>query len=114
LAKQFEEVFVPDSSEPVRIPRGSDALYLLQRLRDESHRFAITYHRQLRNKRMTASVLDDVPGLGPTRRKRLVKELGGMKAVRTATLDELLALSWLPDAVARATWDHLHAPAARR
>ncbi|MEZ5263207.1 MAG: excinuclease ABC subunit UvrC [Acidimicrobiales bacterium] len=104
LAKQFEEVYLPGRSEPVRIPRQSEALYLLQRLRDESHRFAITYQRQLRNKRMTVSWLDGITGLGPTRRKRLVRELGGTKAVRTASLEDLKALSWLPDAVAEAVY----------
>jgi excinuclease ABC subunit C len=104
LAKQFEEVFVPGRSDPIVIPRQSEALYLLQRLRDESHRFAITYHRQLRQKRMTKSFLDDIPGLGPTRRKRLVKELGGVKAVRQAELDQLKDLSWLPDKVADAVY----------
>ena len=84
LAKQFEEVFVPGQADPIRIPRTSEALYLLQRIRDEAHRFAITYHRQLRGKRMTASVLDDIPGLGPARKKRLVKELGGVNAVKAA------------------------------
>jgi excinuclease ABC subunit C len=102
LAKQFEEIYVPDRPDPIRLPRQSEALYLLQRLRDESHRFAITYQRQLRNKRMTVSWLDDIPGLGPTRRKRLVQELGGVKAVRLASLETLQSLSWLPDAVARA------------
>ena len=108
LAKQFEEIFVPGRSEPIRIPRQSEALYLLQRLRDESHRFAITYHRQLRNKRMTKSVLDDIPGLGPARKARLVKELGGVKAVKNATEDDLVSLSWLPDDVAKRVWHHLH------
>ena len=65
LAKRFEEVYLPGQTEPVRIPRDSEALYLLQQVRDEAHRFAITYHRQLRDKKMTTSVLDDVPGLGP-------------------------------------------------
>ena len=110
LAKQFEEVFVPGRADAIRIPRQSEALYLLQRLRDESHRFAITYHRQLRDKRMTKSSLDDVPGLGPVRRKRLVKELGSVKKVKAATIDELQALSWLPDDVAQNLWDHLHRP----
>ncbi len=69
LAKRFEEVYLPGpESDPIRIPRDSEALYLLQQVRDEAHRFAITYHRQLRDKKMTTSVLDDVPGLGPTRR----------------------------------------------
>ena len=85
LAKQFEEVYLPGQADPVRIPRQSEALYLLQRIRDESHRFAITYHRQLRDKRMTKSVLDDVPGLGPARRKRLVKEMGSVRKVKAAT-----------------------------
>ena len=110
LAKQFEEVFVPGNPEPIRLPRQSEALYLLQRIRDESHRFAITYHRQLRDKRMTKSVLDDIEGLGPSRKKRLMKEFGGVKAVREATLDELRAFSWLPDAVADNVYAKLHAP----
>ena len=84
LAKRFEEVFVPGRSDPILLPRGSEALYLLQRVRDESHRFAVAYHRQLRSRRMTGSVLDDIPGLGPARRKRLVKEMGGVRAVQRA------------------------------
>ena len=91
-----------------RISRQSEALYLLQRLRDESHRFAISFHRELRGKRMTTSVLDGIPGLGETRRKRLVKELGGVKAVKQATLDELQALPWLPDKVAAAIHTKIH------
>ncbi|MFP5580283.1 MAG: excinuclease ABC subunit C, partial [Acidimicrobiia bacterium] len=87
-----------------------EALYLLQRLRDESHRFAITYHRTLRDKRMKQSVLDDVPGLGPTRRKRLLKEMGSMRKVKAATLEELQAFSWLPDTVAENVWKQLHGP----
>jgi excinuclease ABC subunit C len=108
LAKRFEEVFVPGQADPVNIPRGSEALYLLQRVRDEAHRFANTYHRELRGKRMTTSVLDGVPGLGPTRRTRLVKELGGVNAVKKASLETLLGLPWLPDAVARAVYDKVH------
>jgi excinuclease ABC subunit C len=111
LAKRYEEVYVPGIADPIRIPRQSEALYLLQRIRDEAHRFAITYHRQLRGKRMTRSVLDDVPGLGPVRRKRLLKELGGIRAVRTASIEELKALPWLPDAVAEAVYDRIHTPA---
>ena len=110
LAKRFEEVYVPGRSEPISIPRQSEALYLLQRLRDESHRFAITFHRELRDKRMTKSVLDDIPGLGPVRQKRLVKELGSVKKVRQASLAELQALTWLPDPVAEAVFDKVHRP----
>jgi excinuclease ABC subunit C len=111
LAKQFEEVYRPGRPDPVRVPRGSDALYLLQRIRDEAHRFAIGYHRQLRGKRMTTSVLDGIPGLGPTRKARLVRELGGVGAVKTASLATLQALSWLPDPVAQAVHDRIHGPA---
>jgi excinuclease ABC subunit C len=113
LAKRFEEVFVPGVADPIRIPRQSEALYLLQRIRDEAHRFAITYHRQLRGKRMTKSMLDDVPGLGPTRRKRLITELGGVKAVKEASVEQLRALSWLPDAVASAIYEKVHGVSAR-
>jgi excinuclease ABC subunit C len=108
LAKRFEEVYVPGEADPIRIPRQSEALYLLQRIRDEAHRFAITYHRQLRGKRMTTSVLDGIPGLGEVRRKRLVKEMGGVRAVQQASLEELEALSWLPDAVAEAVHAKVH------
>ena len=108
LAKQFEEVFLPGQADPVRIPRQSEALYLLQRVRDEAHRFAITYHRQLRAKRMTRSALDDIPGLGPTRKARLLKELGGVGAVKKASAESLHALAWLPDRVAEAVYAKLH------
>lgn len=112
LAKQFEEVYLPNDPDPIRLPRSSEALYLLQRVRDEAHRFAISYHRQLRSKRMAASELEGVPGLGPARRKRLLVELGGIKGVKAASLEALEALPWLPDAVARATYEHIHGHAA--
>ena len=108
LAKRFEEVYVPGRSEPVRIPRDSEALYLLQQVRDEAHRFAITYHRQLRGKKMTLSVIDGVPGLGPGRKQRLLREVGSVKRLRTLSEEELLARSWLPDAVGRAVYARLH------
>lgn len=107
LAKRFEEVFVPGRRAPVQLPRQSEALYLLQRVRDESHRFAVSYHRQLRGKSMTRSVLDDIPGLGPRRRARLIKELGGIRAVRRATLEQLQGLKWLPEAVTETLWAKL-------
>src|SRR6266542_5718534 len=108
LAKRFEEVYLPGQSDPVRVPRDYEALYLLQQVRDEAHRFAITYHRKLRQKKMTKSVLDEVPGLGPTRRSRLLKEFGSVKKLRERSLDELLALSWLPERVARSLYAQLH------
>jgi excinuclease ABC subunit C len=111
LAKRFEEVYRPGDPEPIRIPRDSEALYLLQGVRDEAHRFAITYHRTLRDKAMTRSALDDVPGLGPTRRKRLLKEFGSVKRLRALTEEELVAIPWLPARVANALYVQLHGPA---
>lgn len=111
LAKRFEEVYVPGSSAPVRIARGSEALFMLQRIRDEAHRFANSFHRERRSKRMTASSLDGIPGLGPARRDRLVKALGGVRAVEAADLESLRALSFLPDAVAQAVYDKFHSDA---
>ena len=100
IAKRFEEVYVPDRAEPVRIPRGSDALYMLQVVRDEAHRFANTFHRERRAKRMRASELDGIKGLGPKRREALLTACGGIAGVRSASLERLTEL--LPDDVARA------------
>ena len=108
LAKRHEQVYRPGSDEPVDLPRGSEALYLLQRLRDESHRFAVAYHRQLRSKRMTGSVLDGIPGLGPNRKKRLTSAFGGVRAVERASLEDLIDQPWLPEAVAVAIFDRTH------
>ena len=108
LAKRFEQVFVPGRSAPVDIPRGSEALFMLQRIRDEAHRFANTFHAERRSKRMTTSALDGIPGLGETRRKRLLKELGGVGAVKQASLEQLQALPWLPNNVAAAVYDQFH------
>jgi len=108
LAKRFEEIYVPGRSAPVEIPRGSEALFMLQRIRDEAHRFANTFHRERRSKRMTASALDGIPGLGEARRKKLLKALGGVNAVKQADLDELKALSFLPDTVAESVHRKFH------
>ena len=108
LAKRFEEVFIPGSSEPVQIARGSDALFMLQRIRDEAHRFANSFHRERRSKRMTSSSLDGIAGLGPARRDRLVKALGGVRAVKAADLDTLQSLSFLPQPVAQAVYEKFH------
>src|SRR5689334_21967806 len=90
LAKRMEEVWLPGEPDPVILPRTSEALYLLQRVRDEAHRFAITYHRQKRSTSMLVSMLDDVPGLGDTRRKALMKRFGSLKRLRAATVEELM------------------------
>jgi excinuclease ABC subunit C len=89
LAKRLEEVWTPDSDEPVILARTSEGLYLLQRARDEAHRFAIAYHRQKRSKSMVDSLLDGVDGLGPTRRKALMAHFGSLKKLRAATVDEV-------------------------
>ena len=100
LAKRMEEVFVPGRSEPVVIPRGSEALYLLQHIRDEAHRFAVAYHRIKRGKRMTQSALDGIEGLGEVRRKKLLKHFGSVKRIREAELEDLYAVPGLPRTVA--------------
>ena len=110
LAKRNEEVFLPGKSEPVILPRNSESLYLLQRIRDESHRFAITYHRQLRKKAMKDSVLEGINGLGPSRRARLIKEFGSINKIRQATLEDLLELTWLPEEVAKSVYQIFSTP----
>ena len=92
LAKRLEEVWLPGEEYPVILPRSSEGLYLLQRVRDEAHRFAITYHRQKRGKAATASVLDDVPGLGPARRATLLKHFGSVRKLRAASIEEIAAV----------------------
>jgi excinuclease ABC subunit C len=89
LAKKMEEVYLPGRPEPIRIPRDAEALYLLQQIRDEAHRFAITYHRLLRSKSMVDSVLDQVSGVGPKRKKDLIKHFGSLKRMRAASRDDL-------------------------
>jgi len=106
LAKKLEEVFVPGESEPIIIERGEESLYLLQRVRDEAHRFAITYHRQLRGRSMIDSILDDVAGVGPGRKKALVKRFGSVKKMRAASRDELAEV--VPDRVATELHEALH------
>jgi excinuclease ABC subunit C len=114
LAKREELLYRPGSSVPIVLERGSESLYLVQRLRDEAHRFAITFHRSKRGKSMVASSLEGVEGLGPKRRDRLLLEFGSLNALRQATLEELQALAWLPDDVATSLYDHLQAPSAPR
>ncbi len=92
LAKRLEEVWLPGQEDPVVLPRTSEGLYLLQRIRDEAHRFAITHHRSRRSKSMVESVLDDVPGLGEVRRKSLLRQFGSLKKLRAATVVEIAAV----------------------
>jgi excinuclease ABC subunit C len=106
LAKRLEEVYLPGKPEPLVIPRGEEALYLLQRVRDEAHRFAITYHRALRGRRMVDSVLDGIPGIGPTRKRDLLRRFGSLKRIREAEVDELASV--VPSTVAVELYEALH------
>jgi excinuclease ABC subunit C len=106
LAKKLEEVFVPHESDPIIIPRGEEALYLLQRVRDEAHRFAITYHRLLRDKSMVDSILDGVTGVGPGRKKALIARFGSVKRMREASVSDLGDV--VPDRVATDLYNALH------
>ena len=92
LAKENEEIYVKGRAAPILLPRTSQSLYLVQRIRDEAHRFAITYHRQLRGKTSIRSALDDVQGIGPTRKRALLRQFGSLKAIREADVDTLAAV----------------------
>ena len=100
LAKEQEEIFLPGKPESILLPRDSQALFLVQRLRDEAHRFAITYHRNTRTKNAFKSVLDDIPGVGPTRKKALMKHFGSIRAMRAATIPEITAVDGVNHSVA--------------
>ncbi|MDG3011238.1 excinuclease ABC subunit UvrC [Rhodococcus sp. D2-41] len=108
LAKRLEEVWVPDEQDPVILPRTSEALYLLQRVRDEAHRFAITFHRSKRSRRMTASALDAVPGLGERRRTALVSHFGSVARLREASVDQITEVPGIGATTARAVLAALH------
>ena len=115
LAKSDEELFVPWSPDgPVVLPSGSPSLYLVKQVRDESHRFAITYHRELRDKAMTASILDEIPGVGPKRKKAIMKAFGSMKRLRGADPEAIAGVPGVPEDVARRIWDTLRAWEADR
>lgn len=114
LAKADEEVFVPWDDTPIVLPSGSASLYLIKQVRDESHRFAITFHRELRGKAMTVSVLDEVPGVGPTRKKAIMKRFGSMKRLRAASEAEIAEVPGVPAEVARSVFESLRALEAQR
>lgn len=108
LAKRMEEVYLPGQPEPLRLPRGEEALYLLQQVRDEAHRFAVGYHRTLRGRRMVGSALDGVRGVGPARRQALLRRFGSLARMREAGVEELSEV--VPAAVAAAVQAALHTP----
>jgi excinuclease ABC subunit C len=107
LAKREEELFVCGWDDPVVLPAGSPSLYLVKRVRDEAHRFAVTYHRDLRSRAMTASILDEVPGVGPTRRKALIKAFGSVRKLRAASVDEVAAVKGIGREVASDVVEYL-------
>nr|MDQ2875106.1 helix-hairpin-helix domain-containing protein [Actinomycetota bacterium] len=114
LAKRLEEVWLPGDDSPVILPRTSEGLYLLQRVRDESHRFAIAYHRKKRSAALTVSELDDVPGLGPARRATLLRHFGSVRKVAAATAGEIAALPGFGPRTAEAIHAALHRPAGKQ
>jgi excinuclease ABC subunit C len=102
-----EEIYTPGSSEPVILPRSSQALYMVQRVRDEAHRFSITYHRKLRSDRTFKSVLDEIPGIGPRRKQALMKHFASVKAIGAASIDELASLEGMTRAAAEKVKEYI-------
>jgi excinuclease ABC subunit C len=112
LAKEFEEIYKPDERRPRMLLRGSKALFVLQRIRDEAHRFAVEYHRKLRSKKMTKSVLLEVPGVGKARRTALLKHFGSLKRIREASFEEIQQAPSMTKSTAEAVYIYLHADGA--
>ncbi|MDD3839882.1 MAG: excinuclease ABC subunit UvrC [Clostridia bacterium] len=108
LAEKFDEIYFPDKKEPVILPKKSHGLHLIQRIRDEAHRFAITYHRSLRSKNTVKSILDDVPGVGPKRKKLLIKHFGSLDKIRDASIDELMEVDGINFNVAQNIYLFFH------
>jgi excinuclease ABC subunit C len=108
LAKRLEEVYFPDTPEPLVIPRGSEALFVLQHIRDEAHRFAVTYHRQKRERRALQSPLDEIPGVGPARKRALLKRFGSLSRLRAAEPGEIEQTPGIGPELARVIHDRLH------
>ncbi|HET7375701.1 MAG TPA: helix-hairpin-helix domain-containing protein, partial [Anaerolineae bacterium] len=107
LAKQQEEIFLPERPDSILLPRNSQGLFLVQRVRDEAHRFAITAHRAKRTKTGIASQLDVIPGVGPTRRRKLLKHFGSLEGIRAASVEDIAAVPGVPHDVAVAIKEHL-------
>lgn len=108
LAKQFEEIYIEDRAAPIILPRESQGLYMVQRIRDEAHRFAITYHRKLRAKASHGSILDQIPGVGPKRKKALLKHFGTVKAIRNAAVADLVEVEGVNRKTAAEIYQHMH------
>ncbi|MDY6911516.1 MAG: excinuclease ABC subunit UvrC [Chloroflexota bacterium] len=107
IAKENEEVFIPELTEPVILPKNSQALYLLQRIRDEAHRFAISYHTRMRHQSALTSVIDEVPGIGPTRKRAMLKKFGSLKAIKEASIDEMALVPGMTTSLAKRIKEYL-------
>lgn len=108
LAKEFEEIYIPNSSRPIIIPKNNRALYLLQQIRDESHRFAITYHRKLRSDKISESSLDDIQGIGKNRKQNLLKTFGDIDSIKKASVEQLAKVRSMNNKVAQNVYDYYH------
>lgn len=108
LAKEFEEIFIPKSNIPIRIPDNNEGLHLLQRVRDEAHRFGVTYHRKLRSKKITESSLDNIPGIGEKRKISLLKTLKSIDEVKNASVDELAEVNLINRSLAETIYEYFH------
>jgi excinuclease ABC subunit C len=108
LAKELEEIYIPNTKRPIIIPKNNQALYLLQQVRDESHRFAITYHRKLRSKNISASSLDDIVGIGKKRKIALLKEFGSIENIKKASIDELAKTDGMNQKTAENVYNYYH------
>ncbi|MFT5474591.1 MAG: excinuclease ABC subunit C, partial [Kiritimatiellia bacterium] len=111
--KRFEEIFWDSYSKPILLPRNSKALHVLQRLRDEAHRFALTYHRRLRSKRIRESALDDIAGVGDARKAAILKHFGSIYKLGRANLDEIISVPGLGPSLARQIFDNVQHDVAR-
>lgn len=108
LAKRIEEVFLPDNSEPIVLPHTFKSLQMLQRIRDEAHRFAITFHRSLRGKGMLKSILDDIEGIGTKRKNELIKHFKSLDELLSASEEDFISLNGFNKSVAKKLYDSLH------
>jgi excinuclease ABC subunit C len=107
LAKENEEIFIPQKSEPIILPRSSPGLQLLQRLRDEAHRFALGYHQRVHKREAFASVLDTIPGVGPKRKRALLRQFGSVRAIKEAPVGELATARGITESLARKIKEYL-------
>ena len=110
LAEKNEELFLPGAKEPIVLPRDSGALFLVMRLRDEAHRFALAYHRKLRQKQALHSELSDIPGLGPARIRRLLRAFGSVNAIRSASVEDLRKTEGIGPHLAETIYEYFNKP----